>query len=1247
MQTAPRARKKGTFLGCLALPAICATPAVCCYRCAAGATGKNGIDQVGQGSFIPLWIYLVLIVWIDRDRIVTEKLFWENSSQDRLSIYGYNLVKQSVIFMSQLRLYFLGPFRLALDGEFLSGITSAKIRSLLAYLAMEPGRPFSRESLAELLWPDRPPGTAAQNLRQSLSRLGKAIPGSPPFLIVDHQSVQFNPAADYSLDVAEFTKALDFTRGHAHRLIQHCRRCCARLESAVSLFQGEFLAGLVADSPAFDEWALLQREWMQREALGALDVLAGHWLWRGDYSQAYRFAWRQVELDAWGEAGHQKVMIALEGMGRRSEALAQYERLCSILRQELGVAPAFESTALYEQIKSGSLSAGNQPAVERTSPARGLPVVHTPFVGRGEELAQISERIDRPNCHLLTLVGPGGVGKSRLAIQTAREKSDEYPHGTCFVPLSTLNSGSRLLASLLASLELPNPPGEQTEEGTRERLLAYLRGREMLLILDNYEQLLPDTGLVRQILAQAPRVKLLVTSRQPLDLQAEWILDISGLSYPFQEDFQGATLAEMPQYEAVQLFSQNASRLGGGFSLTADNAPGVARICWLVEGMPLALELAAAWARSRPPEQIAAEIEKSLDFLGTSQADADPRHRNLRAVFERSWELLSADEQGIFSGLSVFKGGFSAQAAAQVLETVETMLAALVEKSLLRRNEAGRYDIHEVLRQYAAEKLSANLEAAGRAADRHASYYASQLAGQAESLLGPGTQEAQARLRADFDNLRAAWERAARRQMWAAIREAWPALGRYYLLTSNLEEASAAFDLAIECARDCTAGAHGYPRDAADCSGLLGGLLAERAHFLVGTGNYPQALTTAEEALKLSTAAEDLSVRAQARLAAANAHIRLGEYPAAASLLRAAEVDAQKAGLPPLQADSLRQQAHIAVRQGDYPAAEAYYQQSLEISRAHAYLLGEAYALSGLGNVSLVRERPSEARSFYQSAQQIYAAIGDQVGAMVTLDNTGTTYWAEGEYGQAQAIHSQVLGIRRKIGDRRGEGATLVKLAIQRHYQGDFIAGQRYYAQGLAIYREIGYRRGQGEILAHQCLLYHHQGRNEAAVELGRQAVILARDMGDRSDLAHALNFLGHALLAHSEPAQAGAAYAESLTLRQELGEYNRAMEPQAGLTQLALRGGDLTQAQAHAQSILIHLESRGLEVTDEPERVYLACAQALSAAGDRRARQVISEGCRLLRSRAGKIAEEALRSSYLEATPVRKKLLEMERESG
>ena len=248
-----------------------------------------------------------------------------------------------------------------LDGAPVAGITSPKIRALLAYLALEAEEAHSRESLAELLWPDRRPGVAAQNLRQALSRLGKVLPpGAAPLVLADRHALQFNRASPHRVDVIEFMEQIEATRAHTHRQIEHCRRCAGRLATAASLYRGELLHGVIADSPQLDEWSLLKREWLRREALGALEVLADHWLWLRDYRRAYRTAWRLVELYAWREAGHRKVMRALAGMGRRSEALAQYESLRRILRLDLGVEPAARAPIYTSRSRAGSRAAGPQ-----------------------------------------------------------------------------------------------------------------------------------------------------------------------------------------------------------------------------------------------------------------------------------------------------------------------------------------------------------------------------------------------------------------------------------------------------------------------------------------------------------------------------------------------------------------------------------------------------------------------------------------------------------------------------------------------------------------------------------------------------------------------------------------------------------------------------------------------------------------------------------------------------------------------
>jgi len=1144
--------------------------------------------------------------------------------------------------LPRLRISVLGPFQVALDARPITGITSPKIQALLAYLALQPDRAHSRDALAELLWPDLTPGNATKNLRQSLYRLNRAIAvpaAAPDFLLIDRHSVRVNPDSGWSSDVADFGKALAFVEAHRHRLLEHCRPCGTRLTAAIPLYRGDFLQDVIAESASYEEWALLQREWFHRQVLAALAHLAAHSLWLGDNTAAHRLAWRQVELEPWREEGHRQVMRALAAMGRRGEALSQYDELCRILEEELGVAPASESTSLAEDIRTGHFT-----VITATHPRRhplALSPQQTPFIGRETELANIAGHLDDPHCHLLTLVGPGGIGKSRLAVQTALEKGDEFPHGACVVALADVRAAPELVTAILQALGIAFSPEQQGEDYLRSRLLDVLQRREMLLVFDNYEQLLPETELVVAILQRAPQVKLLVTSRERLRLRAEWLLDIPGLPYPEPAVADGpfADGRDATAFAAVRLFVENVRRLRVDFALSPNTAPAVVEICRLVAGMPLALELAAAWARTMPVSEIAAEIAQNIDFLSTTMADADPRHRSLRAVFAHSWRLLSLTEKEALSQLSIFQGGFTAAAAAAVAEADAATLRALVDRSLLQQATGDRYDFHELLHAYAGEKLAAGAHedpfpGKDAVANRHCDFYIGLLEGMPE-VWRPEGEETLPALAHEIANVRTAWEWAVAKGRLAQLERGMVGLARFYAHYGLLREGQAALAAAVDRVRALQA-----TDPSADGQPLLARLLVEQLRFLYELARYDELVAAAREICDLTPAQPGAGLRAQATLHWAAAHMRRGSYPEAAGLIADARALAQTAGLLRVEADGYRLAGQIAVRQGDYPAASQSYQESLRLSRQARYLWGEAHALGGLGNVRLVQEQPLQARGQYEQAVALFERVGDQVGQTTYLDNLGTSYWALGDYTHATVWYRRSLSIRREIGDRRGEGASLLRLAIQRHYQGDFAAGRRGYEQALDIYREIGYRRGEGEALAHLCLLHHQQGAHEAALQEGEQAVIIARETSDRSDLGYALNFLGGPLLALGRSAEAGAAYAESLTLRQEIGEYNRAMEPLAGLAEVELSLGNLAEAGRCADGIRGHLERGSLDVTDEPIRVYLACYRVLRATDNPAAPAILAAGRELLNERAALITDKNLRRSFLEDLPAHRALL-------
>lgn len=1100
--------------------------------------------------------------------------------------------------MPRRKFYLLGPFRAVLDGAPLTGITSAKFHGLLAYLALGPPGPLPRPQVATLFWPERPAARAAQSLRQAIYRLNKlsAVPDAPDLLRVTHHTLTLNEDAEMWIDAVTMLQTLQETAAHEHERIERCRECCARLEEAVAHYRGPLLAGVEVESEPFEEWLRPRRDRLERQALEALGHLVAFNGGQGAHDRAEQFARRQIELAPWHERGYRQLMRALAAQGRRGAALAQYERMAAALGELLDVEPAEPSRALAEAIRAGTFMRRRERQIQRNLPAQ-----HTPFVGRTAEMAQIRARLEDVTCHLLTLVGPGGAGKSRLAIEAARAYGEAFADGAVFVPL-VATGPENVATAILAALAVPLLENE--ERGAEQRLLKALRGRDLLLILDNYEQLLPQTELVQRIVRQVPGVKLLVTSRQRLALRAEWVLDVSGLPYP-SSDETGAG----GQTDAVALFVTLARRLNSDFTLNGETEASVIELCRLLDGMPLALELASAWVREMPVAESVNGVTTNLDFLETKMPDVDARHRGLRAVFNHSWSLLTEQEQEALSRLAIFQGDFAETAAAAVAAASADVLASLVDKSLVQAAD-GRFQLHAVLHQYAREKLDEQPAMAAGTAAAHSGYYLELL----QQTAGALAKEARAAVAADIENVRAAWRHAALQQVDDLL-PALPGLVRFYIQASYLEEGHTV--LAETAAR-----LQEMEPLSASLLPLRAHLATEKLYFTYGLARYDQLRREAEEALRLGAAAGEEGVGARANMYLGAALARQGAYTEAGEIIDTARELAEKAEEPQLLADCLRTAGQIAVRLGSYARAEDVYARSLAVARRAGYARGEGHALGGLGNVALVQEAPMKARERYEAALAIFEAAGEEVAAATVRENLGTSFWAVGDYLRAAAIYEENLTVRRRAGDRRGEGASLLRLAIQDHYSGDLASGRRGYEAALAIFQKIGYRRGEGEALAHLCLLLHHAGDDAQAVALGRRAERIARDNHDRSDLGYARTFLGHALAAGGEEAVASAAYEEALALRRQLGETNRALEPRAGLADLALAAGRMGKAMTHAEAIAAHLEAGNLDVVDEPARVYLAAVRVLEAAGDARAAALRREGRAFVRARAALLGE-------------------------
>ncbi|MCC7208184.1 MAG: AAA family ATPase [Anaerolineae bacterium] len=397
----------------------------------------------------------------------------------------------------------------------------------------------------------------------------------------------------------------------------------------------------------------------------------------------------------------------------------------------------------------------------------------TCFVGRSTELDDLAGLMKNPLCRLLTVLGPGGIGKTRIVQEFAAKHHALFSDGVYIAYFQAVASPDSIVPTIAEALDLRFQPGEDLQV----QLVSYLRGRSLLLVLDNFEHLLDGVSIVGDILASTCAVRLLITSRERLNLREEWVYEIHGLDYPIND-----TVSDIERFAAVQLFVHSARRIYPGFRLTQPHKSPIARICRIVGGIPLGIELASAWTRTLPCDEIAREIERSLDILESSARNVLPRHRNMRAAFEPTWNRLSEDERSVFTKLSVFRGGCTREAAEYVAGATLRTLSTLVDKSLLRLDANGqRYSIHELLRQYGEERLCSASNAQNETLDRHCAYYMRLLGEQENHIIFLGRQkEAIEKIDNDLENVRVAWRRAVTQGRLEEISQAAEGLWSFY-----------------------------------------------------------------------------------------------------------------------------------------------------------------------------------------------------------------------------------------------------------------------------------------------------------------------------------------------------------------------------------------------------------------------------------------------------------------------------------
>lgn len=756
---------------------------------------------------------------------------------------------------------------------------------------------------------------------------------------------------------------------------------------------------------------------------------------------------RRLAAEDWGEIGELRVRIALHtGAAGRREAdyfgleVSRTARLLSaawggqiLLTCELARAATLPPGADLHDLGNHLLKDLSHPQhiyqlrhpdlpLRKFPPPRtlsahphNLPPQPTPFVGREEELRDIAARLADPACRLLTLVGPGGIGKTRLALQAAAAEIETFDHGVYFVPLAALNSDEFLVSAIAEALHF----SFYQRDVPRAQLLSYLREKHMLLVLDNFEHIIAGAPLASELLASASQIKVLVTSRERLNVRGEMILPVAGMPFPSEFEIEAdAAMPDIEMYAAVQLFLQYARRVQPAFAFDAEDRACVARICEQVLGMPLALELAASWLRMLSCQEIAEELASSPDFLSSTLRDTPERHRSLRAVFEYSWQLLSEAEQRAVQALAVFQGTFQREAAFAVLRdpaaparsvALLRVLAALVDKSLVQHHADGEYVMHALLREYAREKLRSAPALETQIRQRHSAHYANFLQQRRADLNGAEQRAALDAISHVLEDVRVAWQWAAQQQQVNLLARGMHSLARFFGLSGRRQEGAPLFAMAIEALE---------PLATPEAETVRGWLLAFAAN--------------------LTAYMED-----------DRAH----------SLASSALMLAHRLDIAPVKARALGAQGRLAWLRGEYESARHHYREALEIYTAAEDLSGQAKILDSLGATAWIEGHYDEARAYFERSQALFQQIGNPSGIASALDHLGVVARDTGDLATARVCFEQSYRCLRDLDAR-------VSLAYAANHLGGVLAmmgsladAQPYFEQCIAIGEELGERR--------------------------------------------------------------------------------------------------------------------------------------------------------------------------------------------
>ena len=1137
-----------------------------------------------------------------------------------------------------VRVFLLGTFRVTVGSRSIgqTGWRLRKAGALVKLLALAPEHRMHRERVMDRLWPDLDPAVAANNLRQALHVARRTLgPGAARCLRLRGEMVALCPDSPLWVDIDAFQDAAAAVRR---------TRDPAAYRVAIELYTGDLLPG-----DLYEEWTELRREELRQVYLILLVELAGLHEEREDYGPAIEALGRVVTSEPAHEAAHAGLMRLYALSGQRGEALRQYGRLLEVLSaEEFGAEPGAETGRLYEEISAGTFPPTRPPAagalLEEPPPnPQNLPVARTSFVGREREVVEVKRLLAMTD--LLTLTGPGGSGKTRLAVEVARDLVGSYPDGVWLVELAPLSDPELVpgtVAGVMGVREQPNRPLTDT-------LAEALKTRKLLLVLDNCEHLIDACArLMDVLLGSCPRVRVLATSREPLNVAGEVVWPVPSLSVPDIE--RPPTVEGLKVYESARLFVERALYRPSSFVLIPEVANAVAEICQQLDGMPLAIELAAARVGTLAVGQISERLGDSLKLLTGGDRTATPRQQTLRGTLDWSYDLLSEPEKRLFCRLAIFAGGWTLEAAETVgaSEGVEEgdvldLLGRLVDKSLVvaeaEPEGSLRYRFLEPVRQYAQEKLDESGEA-DAVRRRHGAFFLA-MAEEAETELQGTQQEALLeRLETEHDNLRAALQWFLERGEAGPALRLCGALGEFWHMHGHLSEGRRWLEAAL--------GGEGSGLETLRIKAL-----SKAAFIGWEQGEFERSISLSQESLALSRRTGDRAGAAVALYNLGFATMFQEEYERATTLFEEAVALQRELGDEVSLARALQGLGLTVMAQGDFGRAEALYEEGLALARRAGDALGIELLLLGLGLAALGQDEYGRARELCAEALKLSQRLDYRHSTAASLHILASVAGSERQPVRAARLWGAAEALREAI----GTGLSPVEQAYYaRHIAAarsrlDEEAWQAAWAEGRMLTPEEAVEYGlpaeepalpatlrsapeasagpsdaarvepasrgaalhtRMTALARAGRIAWEQGDYEAAEALSEECLALSRELGDVAGRAEALNVLGLVAMSRVELERASAMFEEAMTLQRELGDKARLAFTIQGLGFVEVSRRDLGRAaELHEESLALAREagdnfgimlSLGLGALvaahrGEHERARALCAGGLEAA--------------------------------------------------